>query len=73
MVETNRSNETITVEEVVYVKEKIKHFDREGSEYWAETNIPDIIEKKVNIVRVTYFCEQCNETKTEDLQTPEQP
>lgn len=66
MQETSRSRETTTVEEVIYVKERIKHFNREGSEYWADVNIPDLIEKQVEVNRITYFCSQCNEEKSVD-------
>jgi uncharacterized UBP type Zn finger protein len=52
-----------TVEEVVYVKERIKHFNREGSEYWAEVSVPDIVESTQDINRIEYFCGQCDESK----------
>lgn len=66
MKEAKRSRVTATVEEVVYVQERIKHFDRNGSEYWAEMKIPDLIEKQVEVDRVIYTCEACNEQKTVD-------
>lgn len=68
MKEIGRSRETATVEEVVYVKERIKHFNREGSEYWADVNIPDLVEKQVEIDRIKFFCEECNEEKIVDEQ-----
>jgi len=46
-------------EEVVYRKQKIKHFNREGSEYWAEVEVPDLVEKKVSYAIVDYRCDQC--------------
>ncbi len=64
MEETGRSRETTTIEEVVYVKERIKHFNREGSEYWADMKIPDLVEKEVEIEHIQYCCPQCNEEKT---------
>ncbi|MFQ5511460.1 MAG: hypothetical protein ACE5EO_06380 [Candidatus Krumholzibacteriia bacterium] len=51
-----------TVEEVVYVKERIKHFNREGSEYWAEVNVPDIVEKTQEMNRIEYSCDECGES-----------
>jgi uncharacterized UBP type Zn finger protein len=66
MKETGRSRETITIEEVVYKKERIKHFNREGSEYWAEVDIPDLVEKQVEVDRIHYVCDTCNEAKTVD-------
>lgn len=71
MKETGRSREKAMVEVVVYVKERIKHFNREGSEYWADVNIPDLVEKEVDIDRITYFCAQCNEEKTLDEELPQ--
>lgn len=68
MKETGRSRETATVEEVIYVKERIKHFNREGSEYWAEVDIPDLVEKQVEMEHIKYFCEECNEEKTVEEQ-----
>ncbi len=64
MKETGRTRGKTTIEEVVYKKERIKHFNREGSEYWAEVNIPDLVEKEVEVDRIDYLCDQCNEKKT---------
>lgn len=64
MTEKGRSRETKTVEEIVYVKERIKHFNREGSEYWAEIDVPDLVEKQVEVERVNFVCAQCGEEKT---------
>ena len=66
MEEGSRSRETVKVEEVVYVKERIKHFNREGSEYWDEISVPDLVVKEVEVDRVEYLCPQCSETKSVD-------
>ena len=63
MSEVSRKRISETIEEVVYNKQKIKHFDRNGSEYWAEVSVPDIHEKQVEVDRIEYRCDQCNETK----------
>ena len=36
-----------TIEDILYQKERIKHFDREGSEFWAEVSVPTIVEREV--------------------------
>ncbi len=68
MDEKGRSRKTVTVEEIVYVKERIKHFNREGSEYWDEISIPDLVEKQVEIDRIEYLCPHCSETKSVDTE-----
>ena len=72
MQESGRKRFKDTLEEVVYVKQKIKHFDRNGSEYWAEIDIPDVLEREAEVDRIEYHCEQCNETKviTEEVKHP---
>lgn len=50
-----------TTEDVVYQKERIKHFDREGSEFWTEINVPSIIERTREVDVVEYLCETCGE------------
>lgn len=64
MDEVERSRDTTTIEEVVYAKERIKHFDRNGSEYWAEVSVPELVEKQVEVERIRYLCPECNENKT---------
>lgn len=64
MQERSRTRSKETVEEVVYTKQKIKHFNREGSEFWAETSIPDLVEKTVEFDNIEYECVACNESKT---------
>ena len=69
MEQVRRVRTRKTVEEVVYVKERIKHFNREGSEYWAEVEVPDIVEKEVELDSVEYKCKECGETKVVDEET----
>jgi hypothetical protein len=71
MNETGRNRIRITVEEVVYRKERIKHFDREGCEFWAEVDVPDLVEKEVDAERIDYVCPTCNENKTVEERIPE--
>ena len=47
------------VEDVVYTKQKIKHFNREGSEFWKEVEMPDFVECEVEVDLVEYVCEGC--------------
>jgi len=47
------------LEEVVYVKQRIKHFDREGSEYWTEMEIPDLVETDVEVDELELACGAC--------------
>ncbi len=63
---TEISRKTIkeTLEEVVYRREKIKHFDREGSEFWTELNVPDLIEREVEIDIIVFRCSCCGESST---------
>lgn len=51
------------VEKVIYVKQKIKHFNREGSEFWTEIEVPDLLETRIEKDRVEYVCDQCSETR----------
>jgi hypothetical protein len=51
------------VEEVVHVVERIKHFDREGSEFWTEMKVPDIVVKEVSRWRIEYRCPVCGERR----------
>lgn len=64
MTETGRVRSSVKIEEIVYKKERIKHFDREGSEYWAEIEVPDLVEKEVDVDRINYTCHECTENKT---------
>ena len=62
--EVSRTRSTSIVENVIYRKERIKHFNREGSEFWTEIKIPDIEEKRVEMERIEYHCDECGENKT---------
>lgn len=58
---------TETVEEVVYVKQRIKHFNREGSEYWDEVSVPDLVEREVTRCCVEWVCRSGGKTRLEPL------
>jgi hypothetical protein len=51
------------VEEVVHVIERIKHFDREGSEFWTEMKVPDLVMREVVRWRLEYHCSTCGERR----------
>jgi hypothetical protein len=59
--ETSRKRVKEAVEDVVYKKERIKHFDREGSEFWTEIEVPDIVVRELDVEVVEYRCDQCGE------------
>jgi len=61
--EVSRRSVQEHVEDVVYQKERIKHFDREGSEFWAEIDVPTIVEREVAIEIIEFRCDVCGETK----------
>jgi hypothetical protein len=61
MQETARSTLLETVEEVVYIKQRIKHFNREGSEFWTEIDVPDIVERSATFETVEFQCPTCGE------------
>ena len=63
----SRRFEEETIEEVVYQKERIKHFDREGSEFWAEIEVPNIIEHSAEVEVISYRCDTCGETRIVQL------
>lgn len=73
MKEASRERIHETVEDVVYVKQRIKHFNREGSEFWAETEVPDLVEREVVIDRISLVCEQCDDVATVDAEVAESP
>ena len=64
LTEVSRNTLRETVEEVVYSKQKIKHFDRHGSEFWDEIEVPDIVEREVEVIEIAYRCAECGEQKT---------
>jgi hypothetical protein len=64
MTEISRKTISETSEDVVYRRERIKHFDREGSEFWTEIDVPDLIERKFEIDLVVLQCSTCAELMT---------
>jgi len=53
-----------TVEDVVYVIQKIKKFNREGAENMETVKIPEFVERAVEVDLVEYVCDQCGWTLT---------
>jgi len=62
--EISRKRFVETVEDVAYVKRRIKQFTREGAEHWGEIEIPEVVERKVQLEEIEYVCDQCDERKT---------
>ena len=62
VVSTRRELET--VEDIGYTKERIKHFDREGSEFWAEIDVPVLVERTHEVEVIVYACNECGEERT---------
>ena len=67
MQEVARRRTQANREEVVYVMQRIKHFNREGSEYWTEIKVPDLLERTVEVDLVEYRCVQCGETAVKEV------
>jgi hypothetical protein len=61
--EVSRRSVQETIEDVAYQKERIKHFDREGSEFWAEIDVPIIVEREVVVEIIEFRCDICGEIK----------
>lgn len=57
--EQQRRRTTARLERVVYVKQRIKHFNREGSEYWTEMEVPDLVEAEVAVDELALECSRC--------------
>ncbi len=55
----SRERHTEIVEDVIYVEQKIKKFDREGSERIELAKMPEFVEREVEFFRVTYRCDAC--------------
>jgi uncharacterized UBP type Zn finger protein len=53
-----------TVEDVVYVIQKIKKFNREGSENMETVKVPEFVEREFEMDVVEYVCDQCGTTQT---------
>jgi uncharacterized UBP type Zn finger protein len=62
--EISRSRVRETVEDVIYVTQTIKKFNREGSENMETVRIPEFVERVVEVDIVVYACDECNETET---------
>lgn len=48
-----------TVEEVVYVEQLIKKFNREGAENMEKVRIPEFVEREVEVDLVKCACDAC--------------
>jgi hypothetical protein len=64
MQEVSRQSVQETIEDVIYQKERIKHFDREGSEFWTEIDVPIIAERETTVEIIEYRCCLCGDVKT---------
>jgi uncharacterized UBP type Zn finger protein len=62
--EVSRDRVRETVEDVVYVIQKIKKFNREGAENMETVKIPEFVERAVDVDLVRYACDQCGSTET---------
>jgi hypothetical protein len=60
--EVSRKRIRETVEEVVYVIQKIKKFNREGAENMETAKVPEFVEREVEVDLVHLVCDQCNWT-----------
>jgi hypothetical protein len=60
--EVSRERILETTEEVVYKIQKIKKFNREGSENMETVRIPEFIERQVEVELIRYACDQCGST-----------
>ncbi|TVR99176.1 MAG: hypothetical protein EA406_04200 [Rhodospirillales bacterium] len=58
---TERSRQRLhqRIEQVVYIKQRIKHFNREGSEFWTDMEIPDLVETDVEVDEFEVACGAC--------------
>jgi len=59
LLERSRETRTEVRESVIYNKQKIKHFDREGSEFWTEISVPDLVEETSYLNVLTLICSDC--------------
>ncbi len=57
--EISRRQVRETVEDVIYVEQKIKKFNREGSESMETVRIPEFQERDVSVDLVEYQCQTC--------------
>jgi len=61
--EVSRRRVQETVEDVIYVTQLIKKFNREGSEAMESVKIPEFVERVVQLDTVEYVCDACNLTQ----------
>lgn len=59
--EVSRRRVRETIEDVVYVEQKIKKFNREGSENMETIRVPEFEERTVDVDLVEYRCESCGQ------------
>jgi hypothetical protein len=57
--EISRERATEVIEEVIYVEQKIKKFDREGSETIELAKMPEFVEREIEYHMVTFGCDAC--------------
>ncbi len=62
--EVARQRECEVIEDVVYVEQTIKKFNREGAENLEIVKIPEFLEREVEFDLVEYICDICNTTQT---------
>lgn len=73
MQEAGSRDDTVDEEVVVYRTQRIKHFDREGCEYWAETRMPDIEIRTVAYRVTAYRCPNCGASGDERTMVGDAP
>lgn len=61
--EVSRQQVRETIEDVVYVEQKIKKFNREGAENMEIVRIPEFEERDVTFDLVEYRCQSCGWTQ----------
>ena len=59
MREVSRKRVSEVIEEVIYVEQKIKKFDREGSETIELARMPEFVEREIEYHAVTFGCDAC--------------
>jgi hypothetical protein len=62
--ETSRRRVRELVEDVIYKIQRIKKFNREGSETMETVKIPEFVEHEVDVEIVDYACDECGTTHT---------
>ena len=62
--EVSRDRVRETIEDVTYVEQTIKKFNREGSENMEKIRIPEFTTREIDVDLVTYVCDETNEVRT---------